>query len=431
MLILKLVCADILWHTGEQMVKGQILPRARSRWLVRVYQGRHPVSHKRTYKNTPVLGTREAAEQELRRQLSLAPRRPSPASNLTDYIEYWISVSVEPRLRPKTAHDYRGHLTRYALPSLGEVRLKDLDSPGLQSVYAGLIAQQLAPRTIRYIHSILHAALEQARMWKLISGNPATGLSLPRCERRELEVFTPEEARRFVAAASLDPDGLVLLVALATGLRPNEYLALRQCDFDRDRNTITVQHTIERVPGGRVEGSEPTPERWKAGDSKRRLGRRIVPLPASVSTRVADLVDCQASLFDGKAVKGAQIDRLIFRTPRGKAIHERNLVQRVFKPLLRRAGLPNLRLYDLRHSFATLALRAGTPPRLVSEQLGHASVAFTLDTYGQVLEETRGEVAERISDLIFAGQLPADHYSIEVDRKPVVGEAGERNQKLA
>src|SRR5579884_1466155 len=108
------------------MAKGQILARAQSRWLVRIYQGRHPVSLKRTYKNTPVSGTREAAEQELCRQFSLIPVRPKPETGLADYIEYWLTVAVEPRLRPKTSHDYRGHLSRYALPSIGEIRLRDL-----------------------------------------------------------------------------------------------------------------------------------------------------------------------------------------------------------------------------------------------------------------------------------------------------------------
>ena len=344
-------------------------------------------------------------------------------------MEYWLAVSVEPRLRPKTSHDYRGHLSRYALPSIGEVRLRDLCPLDLQSVYAGLLRRQLAPRTILYTHSILHAALEQARKWKLIAENPAAGLSLPRKERHAFEVFTPDEARRFVAAASLEPNGLVLLVALATGLRPSEYLGLRQRDFDRDRRTFTVEHTIERVPAGRVEGD--AGGQWKTDDTKRRHSRRTVVLPASLSARVADLVDRQANLFDRRAIQDAQIYGLIFRTPRGKPMHERNLVQRVFKPLLRRAGLPDLRLYDLRHSFATLALRAGAPARLVSEQLGHASVAFTLDTYGHVLEESRSEAAERISELIFGEAPVADRISLEPGRKPILGEAAERNQRLA
>jgi integrase len=91
----------------------------------------------------------------------------------------------------------------------------------------------------------------------------------------------------------------------------------------------------------------------------------------------------------------------LFRSSSHGPLHERNLVQRVFKPLLKRAGLPNIRLYDLRHSFATLALRQGVPPRIVSEQLGHAGVAFTLEVYGHVLEESRSLGAERLSELLF------------------------------
>lgn len=111
---------------------------------------------------------------------------------------------------------------------------------------------------------------------------------------------------------------------------------------------------------------------------------------------------------------------MIFRTPRGRPIHERNLVQRTFKPLLKRAGLPDLRLYDLRHTFATLALRAGVPARLVSEQLGHRSIAFTLETYGHLLEETRGEAVQKLSDLIFG---PGTGSGSE--RKPIAGEMAE------
>ena len=118
-------------------------------------------------------------------------------------------------------------------------------------------------------------------------------------------------------------------------------------------------------------------------------------------------------------------DRLIIRTPRGRPIHERNLVQRAFKPLLKRAGLPDLRLYDLRHTFATLALRAGVPTRLVSEQLGHRSIAFTLETYGQLLEESRGS-GPKLSDLIFGPGTGA-----ESERKPIAGEMAEPFEKRA
>lgn len=413
------------------MAKGQILPRTQSRWLLRVYHGRHPISQCRTYKNIRVSGAREAAEKELARQLALRPVLPTPDSSFSDYANYWLAIAVDPCLRWKTARDYRGNLARYALPTVGAVRLEDLTPLDLQSVYSGLLAQRLSPRTVRYTHSIVHAALEQAKVWNLIRDNPATGLQLPRAEHRQFRVFTPEEARRFYAAASRDPDGLVLLVALSTGLRPSEYLALRNRDFDHGRNTFTVDRTIERVPGRQSDGVRLEPGRWKSEATKRPLNRRTISIPAEVASRVADLLDRQADLFSGLARPvGAKTEELIFRTPRGKPIHERNLVQRVFKPLLQRAGLPDIRLYDLRHSFATLALRAGTPARLVSEQLGHSSAAFTPNIYGHVLEEG-GEAAPRLSDFIFAVKPVAREAAIECERKPIQGEAADPNQKLA
>ena len=408
------------------MEKGQILPRARSNWLVRVYQGREAVSGRRLYINTPVSGTRQAAENELARQLAILPKRPSAASSLTEYVCWWLTVAVEPRLRAKTAHDYDGHLSRYALPAIGRIRLRDLQPLDLQSAYAELLGRRLSPRTIRYTHSILHAALEQAKNWKLIPENPADGLSLPRLERSEIRIFTPAEARRFCEVVSSDPNGLVLLVALVTGLRPSEYLALRTRDFDRDRNTLTVQRTLERVIRGKAEGLANLEGRWQFAETKRPSSRRTVSIPREISGRIAEIVDRQANLFKANQHATDLGDRLIFRTPRGRPIHERNLVQRAFKPLLKRAGLPNLRLYDLRHTFATLALRAGVPARLVSEQLGHRSIAFTLETYGHLLEETRGEAAQKLSDLIFGPGAGA-----ESQKKPIAGEMAEPYERRA
>jgi integrase len=425
MLLLGLHVQSLYGTIGEQMENGQILPRTGSNWLVRVYKGREPLSGRRSYKNTPVAGTRKAAEKELARQLALLPPRPNAASSLNDYTSWWLAISVEPRLRAKTAHDYDGHLSRYALPSIGAIRLRDLQPLDLQSAYSELLGRGLSPRTIRYAHSILHAALEQAKSWRLIAENPADGLSLPRIRRSEIRIFTLAEARSFGEVASSDPNGLVLLVALVTGLRPSEYLALRTRDFDGDRNTLTVQRTLERVSAGKTEGHANLKGRWQFAETKRPSSRRTVSIPTEISGRIAEIVERQANLF--KASHEADLgDRLIFRTPRGRPIHERNLVQRSFKPLLKRAGLPNLRLYDLRHTFATLALRAGVSARLVSEQLGHRSIAFTLETYGHLLEDTRGEAAQKLSDLIFGPGTASGS-----ERKPIAGETAEPFEKRA
>ncbi len=243
-----------------------------------------------------------------------------------------------------------------------------------------LSARGLAPRTVRYAHAVLRSALDQARRWKLLDENPAVDMPLPRVAKPEIRVLTVKEARRFAAACLGEPHGLALVVALSAGLRPSEYLALRVCDFDPARGTVTITRTIERTRGS-----------WTFAETKRQRSRRTVVLPCEVAKLLSVHIESRQM----------NTDRLLFENRKRGPLHESNLVQRAFKPLLRRLGLPNIRLYDLRHTFATLALTSGVPALLVSRQLGHASVAFTLDTYGHVLEETFGMAANCLEELLF------------------------------
>lgn len=363
------------------MSRGQIIARTANTWLLRVYQGRDPATGKRRYLNRTVRGERSSAEAELARLISQVPPRPRSNAILDEYLDWWLYAAVDSRLRAKTAQDYRTLLERYVRPDLGQVKLDRLKPLDLQSLLLSLTSRGLSARTVRYTHAVLHSALDQARRWKLLVENPAADLPLPRADKREFSVLAPEEAKRFASFCREDPAGLVLLVALTTGLRPSEYLALRAEDFDRRRSTLTITRTLERAGGA-----------WRFRETKRPRSRRTVALPAEVAGLIRDRID------SGELGPG----RLLFESSTRGPLHERNLVHRSFKPLLERAGLPDIRLYDLRHTLAVLALREGVPARLVSEQLGHASVAFTLEVYGHVLEETRSVAAERLSALLFS-----------------------------
>jgi integrase len=360
---------------------GQIIARSAKTWLVRLYQGRDPATGKRRYLNRTVHGERSSAEAELARLLSDIPPRPDANVNLDVYLDWWLYAAVDSRLRAKTARDYRTLLDRYVRPELGQVELSRLKPLALQSVLLGLTKKGLSARTVRYTHAVVRSALDQARRWKLLVENPAADMPLPRAEKREVQVLTPDQARRFAGLCQKDPGGLVFLVALTTGLRPSEYLALRVADFDGLRETLTITRTLERSKG-----------EWRFAETKRPRSRRTVALPFEVARLIASHIDSH-ELAPG---------RLLFENSRRGPQHERNLVQRAFKPLLKANGLPSIRLYDLRHTFATLALLNGSPPVLVSEQLGHASVAFTLETYGHLLETTRAALADGLSALLFA-----------------------------
>lgn len=378
------------------MPSGQIIARKTNTWLLRLYQGRDPATGKRRYLNKTVQGERASAEAELARLLSQIPPRPESSSILDEYLDWWLYAAVDNRLRAKTARDYRTLLARYVRPNLGRVKLGGLKPLDLQSLILSLTNRGLSARTVRYTHAVLRSALDQARRWKLLVENPAADMSLPRADKCEFPVLTPEEARRFTSVCREDPAGLVLLVALTTGLRPSEYLAIRAEDFDRLRATLTITRTLERAKGA-----------WLFAETKRPRSRRTVSVPAEVSRLIANHIDA------GELGP----TRLLFESSTRGPIHERNLVQRLFKPLIKRASLPDIRLYDLRHTFAVLALREGVPARLVSEQLGHASVAFTLEVYGHVLDETRSVAAERLSELLFS---PARA------RKPIERETAQR-----
>jgi integrase len=377
------------------MAKGQILERSDSKWLLRVYQGSDPLTGKRVYDNSPVSGTRGQAEDELAARLSVQVSRPSPESLFSEYTDWWLTIAVNPKLRAKTARDYAAHLRRYALPHLGQQRLKSLRPLDIQGVVGELVKQELSPRTIRYTHSILHSALEQAVKWELIGKNPAAHTVLPRKQSADVLTLTREQAVSFTSACERDAFGPVFLLALSTGLRPSEYLALRVKDICFTESKLAVERTLERHKG-----------RWLFRETKRPRSRRTVSLPAEMTQCLEAYCRTHGKL--------TQPDRLLFEAKRRTPIHERNLVQRVFKPLLKGAALPNIRLYDLRHSFATLSLSAGLPVRWVSEQLGHASVAFTLEVYGHLLCDTRDQAAARLGMILFGAEA----------KKPAESETG-------
>jgi integrase len=165
-------------------------------------------------------------------------------------------------------------------------------------------------------------------------------------------------------------------------MRPSEYLALTWTDFDLERGTVSVSKTLEWQKGG-----------WCFEDTKRERSRRMIKLQNWVLALVR-------KLREGSKPAECKPGDLIFTSNLGGPIHESKFVGRHFKPLLRSAGLPNIRLYDLRHTAATLALSAGVSPKIVSEQLGHASVAFTLEVYSHVLPHMQDTAAMKVEALL-------------------------------
>jgi integrase len=234
--------------------------------------------------------------------------------------------------------------------------------------------------------------MRQAIRWRLLAEDPTNGAQLPRQRRRELRVLTAEQSRLFLENARQTAYGPVFAVALTTAARPSEYLALKWQDINWEQGTVRIARTLERVSGA-----------WRFAETKRARSRRVIKL----QEWVLELLKYLHATTNPKPAESSWVRaaELIFTMPSGRPIESDKLAKQ-FKSILEQVGLPLIRLYDLRHTGATLALAAGVPPKVISEQLGHAIAAFTLDVYSHVLPHMQEEAAVKVEGVLL-GRVPS------------------------
>jgi integrase len=309
---------------------------------------------------------------------------------LDSYLGRWLETAAKPKLREKSYRSYESLLRRYIRPELGDKILSTITPLDVQAAFQRIVDRGLSSRTIRYTHSVLRSAMRQAIRWRLLIQDPTEGVQLPRLGKREMRVLNAEQSRIFIRAALKTHYGPVFALALTSGMRPSEYLGLQWRDADWARGTVSIVRTLEKTAG-----------QWRFAETKRARSRRIVKLQHWV---VGILRRLQATISKrGKRVAPDEPE-LIFRTATGRPINSDKLAEK-FKVILRHAGLPVIRLYDLRHTAATLALSAGVPPKVVAEQLGHASAAFTLDVYSHLLPHMQDEAAIKVEQILAGPSL--------------------------
>ena len=380
------VVCQILQMKGGRLRRrqGQIIPRGDHRWLVRIFLGLDPETRRRRYSNRTLRGSFRSAQHYLNARLAECDQGRELAGEdltLNQYLDRWLDLAARPKLRAKSFRDYQALIARHIRPALGERELSSLTPLDIQGVAHEMHACGLSARTIQYTHAVLHAALEQAARWRLMTTNPASGVALPKATRGEMRVLHPDQARRFLDQALRTKYGVLFALALTTGMRPSEYLALRWSDIHWQDETATIVRTLVKGSG------------WSFSPTKRPSSRRQVKLETWVASQLRQLQALDTARPNSDAA------RQIFKTRCGRPVNS-DYLAREFKRLLREVGLPPMRLYDLRHTAATLALTAGVPAKVVSEQLGHASSAFTLDVYSHVLPHMQSEAAIRVASLL-------------------------------
>jgi integrase len=309
-------------------------------------------------------------------------------TKLADYLDLWREITKGNRSE-KTDADYETLSRLYIKPALGGIELGKLGAIQVQALYAGML-DRLSPRTIRYTHAVLSAALKQAVRWDKLKKNPLAGVTLPKKQHREMLVLNEHEVKRFLAECTEDKNGLIFELAVYTGARPEEYLGLQWKDIDFDRGLLRVERKVRynRKGGG-----------WYFGSLKTEKSRRSFPLdePLLLALRRHKLAQWQTRHDKFEKNKPYERHDLVFASETGTPLSVRNLQRDSFKPMLKKAQLPNIRLYDLRHTCATLLLAQGTDIKTVSEWLGHATPEETLRTYAHVLPSMKIQAGRNIA----------------------------------
>ena len=371
---------------------GYIRRRGKGAWEVTVHLGHDPSTGRVRRRFLTVKGTKRDAERALAEAvhqrdtgIDISPGKITVA----DYLRRWLEA-VRPNLAPATYRRYEGFIRAQIVPIIGALPLAKLRPLHVQQLYAHLQENGradgkggLAPRTLLHVHRVLSEALAQAVRWQIVARNVCQAVEAPQARRTEIRALSPEETRRLLEAAEAKATayGDAVILAVHTGLRLGELLGLRWEDVDLERGTVTVRRTLQRLPGEGIAYREPKTAR----------SQRTMPLGPTALETLRHLRRRQ--LEERLAVGPAYQDRgAVLSTTLGTPLDGGNL-RRAFYRLVCQAGLTALRFLDLRHTHASLLLARGVHPKVVSERLGHASIAITLDTYSHVLPNLQEEAA--------------------------------------
>jgi integrase len=373
--------------------RGQIIER-KTGYTVRVFVGRDG-NGKRIYRNQRVTGTKKDAQKVLTamlRKFDTGDLLLNPSNQtVQDYFEDWLENTAKPRLGNKTFINYRSSLNSRVYPAFGEIKLVKLEPRDIQKLYTEMHNLGLS---VYEIHRVLSSGLNDAVAQRLIPNNPCQQVKKPKRKSKEMKAMSQDEIHAFLNAAQDNRMYVYFDLLLSTGMRPSEGLALKWQDFDPVNKKLHIRRTVENV-SGRIEFKEPKTKRSK---------------------RTINLHDGTVSLLLQHRSDQATPDDLIFPSKTGGPLNVNNVLERNFKPCLLKAGLAKesmtkqgnriikgkFRMYDLRHTHATMLLKANVHPKVVSERLGHASISLTLDTYSHILPTMQETAVEALGQAMYS-----------------------------
>jgi integrase len=305
-----------------------------------------------------------------------------------EYLERWLVDSVLDTVRPTTYERYEQIVRIHVRPVLGSVKLKNLTPVHVRGLYREKLEAGLSARTVQYIHVTLHKALKQAVQDGLIPRNATEAVKAPQVRREEMRPLSGDQVKVLLEVARGDRLEALYVLAIHTGLRQGELLGLKWEDVDLESGTLRVRRTLVTAKAGPVL----TAPKTKGSRRSVKLTQGAVEALRSHLKHQLQEIDRAGSLW--------RENGLMFASESGEPLDRRYLTSCRYKALLKRAELPMIRFHDLRHTCATLLLSKNVNPKIVSEMLGHASIAITLDTYSHVLPNMRDQAAAAMEEAL-------------------------------
>jgi integrase len=287
---------------------------------------------------------------------------------LEDWLHKWLEDYMRVSIRENTFKKYEGDIKRYIIPHLGKRKISSLKTSDIQNFYNNLLKDGKSHNLVRSVHLILHQSLSVAEREKLIASNPTQNTKIPKKESKPKNILNENQLDIFMEA--IKEDELwhdFFYTEITTGLRRGELCGLKWCDFNEEKGQLKVERSVSSGTGGKIIIGEPKTEK----------GNRIILLPPSTAKMLSERK---------KEIKSEWIFPNLFDY--NKPILPSTAYQKL-KSILKKAGLPNIRFHDLRHTFATHALTNGVDARTLSGILGHTNASFTLDTYTHVTDDMK------------------------------------------
>jgi integrase len=371
--------------------EGTIYPRKDKNGKITSYRGSYWVHTPNGQQRRYVSGkTRQEAAKKLRKVLhDVDEGFVFDAGPLTveEFLNMWLRDSVRGSVRLSTYQRYESKVRCHLIPTLGRLKLKSLTPAHVQRLYRDRLDAKLSPSSVRKLHNILHRALSQAVKWRLVPRNVTDATDPPKEINKEVNPLSAEEASRLLEAVRGERLEALYTLAVHTGMRQGELLALKWDDVDLERSIIYVRRTLTKDRG-----------KLRFGEPKSKKGRRRIDLTKGAVeslrrhlSRQLKQIEELGDLYENQG--------LIFTTNTGAPVNPSNLRQRSLHKLLEKAGVRKIRFHDLRHTCATLLLIKEAHPKDVQELLGHAKISQTLDRYSHFIPGMGRRTAQAMEEV--------------------------------